>query len=85
MYRQGKAALDGIATVEEPDIADAIRFLYREHGVVVEGSGAVAVAALRSGALKPTAFPLAVTVSGGNIEQARWQALADTAYGLTSA
>lgn len=76
MFLQGKAALDSIAMVEEADIAEAIRFLYTEHGAVVEGSGAVGVAALRSGAIRPKAFPVAVTVSGGNIEQARWQALA---------
>ncbi len=75
MYLQGKAALDAITTVTEADIADAIRFMYREHGAVVEGSGAVGVAALRSAALAPSAFPVAVTVSGGNIEQARWQSL----------
>lgn len=75
MYEQGKAALDSITTVTEADIAAAIRFLYHEHGAVVEGSGAVGVAALRSGALRPSAFPVAVTVSGGNIEQARWQSI----------
>ncbi|MBX3132021.1 MAG: pyridoxal-phosphate dependent enzyme [Gemmatimonadaceae bacterium] len=75
MYRQGKAALDAIATVEEADIADAIRYLHRAHGVVVEGSGAVGVAALRSGALRPEAFPAVVTISGGNIEPATLAAL----------
>lgn len=79
MYLQGKQALDGIATVEEADIAAAIRFLHEEHGAVVEGSGAVGVAALRSGALKVSAFPIAVTVSGGNIERARWDALVSSA------
>lgn len=77
MYLQGKAALDRIATVEEADIAEAIRFLHREQGAMVEGSGAVGVAALRSGALKVSAFPVAVTVSGGNIERVRWDALVD--------
>lgn len=75
MYRQGKAALDAIVTVEEREIAEAIRFLHREQGVTVEGSGAVGVAALRNGSLTPLAFPLAVTVSGGNIERTRWLAL----------
>jgi threonine dehydratase len=75
MYRQGRAALDAIATVEEDDIADAIRFLHREQGVVVEGSGAVGVAALRTGALRLDAFPVAVTVSGSNIEPSRWQGI----------
>ncbi|HRN53470.1 MAG TPA: pyridoxal-phosphate dependent enzyme [Gemmatimonadaceae bacterium] len=75
MYRQGKAALDAIATVEESDIAEAIRYLHRAHGLRVEGSGAAGVAALRRGALAPERFPVAVTVSGANIEQARWDAL----------
>ncbi len=75
MYAQGKAALDAIATVSEDDVADAIRALHRDHGLVVEGSGAVGVAALRTGALTPTAFPTVVTISGANIERARWDAL----------
>ncbi len=75
MFAQGKAALDAIATVSEAEVADAIRALHRDHGLVVEGSGAVGVAALRSGALRPTAFPVVVTVSGANIERARWDAL----------
>jgi threonine dehydratase len=35
-----------IVTVTEDEIGDAIRFLAREHGLIVEGSGAVGVAAL---------------------------------------
>lgn len=75
MYRQGKAALDAIATVEEEDVADAIRWLHQEHRLTVEGSGAVGIAALRSGALRPQAFPVGVTISGANIAPDRWRAL----------
>lgn len=75
MYAQGKAALDAIATVPEEAVADAIAFLHRAHGETVEGSGAVGVAALRRGALKPQAFPVVVTVSGGNITADRRQAI----------
>lgn len=75
MYAQGKAAIDEIATVEESDVAAAMRFLHRQHGLVVEGSGAVGVAALLRGALKPSAFPVAVTVSGANVERGRFEAL----------
>jgi threonine dehydratase len=75
MYLQGKFALDAIATVEESDVADTIRYLHGAHQLRVEGSGAVGVAALRSGALKPTVFPVAVTVSGSNIDHERWTAL----------
>lgn len=81
MFAQGKAALAAIATVEESDVADAIRYLHRAHGLRVEGSGAVGVAAVRRGAVTPERVPLVVTVSGANIEQARWDALlADGAH-----
>ncbi|MBX7117981.1 MAG: pyridoxal-phosphate dependent enzyme [Gemmatimonadaceae bacterium] len=75
MYAQGKAALDGLVTVDEAAIADAIRWLHATHGLVVEGSGAVGVAALRIGALRPRAFPVAVVVSGRNIDRTRWDAI----------
>ncbi|MBX3173669.1 MAG: pyridoxal-phosphate dependent enzyme [Gemmatimonadaceae bacterium] len=73
MFAQGKAALDGIATATEDAVAAAIKFLHVAHGETVEGSGAVGVAALREGALKPQAFPVAVTVSGANIPPSRWR------------
>lgn len=75
MLAQGQAALDAIVTVEEEEIAEAIRWLHTAHGVRVEGSGAVGVAALRSGRVRPAAFPVAVTVSGANIDAARWAAI----------
>jgi threonine dehydratase len=75
MYAQGKAALDGIVTVEEEDIADAIRWLHQTHGLRVEGSGAVGIAALRTGRIVPNLFPLGVTISGANIAPERWRAI----------
>jgi threonine dehydratase len=41
--------LEDIVTVSDDEIIEAMRFLAREHGLVVEGSGAAAVAAIRSG------------------------------------
>jgi threonine dehydratase len=67
----GRAALDGIAVVSEDAIADAIAWLAREEGLMVEGSGAVGVAALLTGALGSVPGPVAVVVSGGNIDPAR--------------
>jgi threonine dehydratase len=55
-----------IVTVSEEEIAVAIAFLCREHGLVVEGSGAVAVAAVLHG-LVPAEGPTAIVVSGRNI------------------
>ena len=66
MLAQGKAALDGIATVGEDAIAEAMEWLRTTHQLTVEGSGAVGVAALRTGAIKPQAFPVAIVVSGAN-------------------
>jgi threonine dehydratase len=68
-YEQGKASLDAIATVEEEEIAAAMEWLLREEGVTAEGAGAVGVAALMSGRLKPANFPVAVTVTGRNRRQ----------------
>jgi threonine dehydratase len=72
MYQQGKAALDAIVTVEEDAIAEAMRWLRDVEGLTVEGSGAVGVAAVRSGALKLQAFPAAITISGGNVDPQRF-------------
>jgi threonine dehydratase len=72
----GRAALDEIVTVTEQEIAAAIAWLSHEHDMRVEGSGAVGVAALLHGRLRPGA-PAAVVVSGGNIDDARWRAIVD--------
>lgn len=67
----GRAALDDIAVVSEEATADAIAWLAREEGLTVEGSGAVGVAALLAGASGSVPGPVAVVVSGGNIDPAR--------------
>ncbi len=68
MLAQGKAALDGMATVEEADVARAIAWLHRENALRVEGSGAVGIAALIARVLQMKAFPVTVIVTGGNID-----------------
>lgn len=55
--------------VEESDIRAAIRRAFREHHLVVEGGGAVGLAALWSGRYRPRG-PAAVIVSGGNVDRA---------------
>lgn len=67
----GKHALDEIVMLEEDEIADAIRFLHSEESIVAEGSGAVGIAALRTGKLRIENFPVAIVVSGGNIDASR--------------
>lgn len=67
----GRHALDEITTVTEEEIARAIGWLFREHQVRAEGAGACGVAALLAGKVRPRT-PCAVVVSGGNIDDARW-------------
>lgn len=62
-----RATVDGIALVDDAEVASAIRELYRHHGVVTEGAGAVTVAAVASGRVRPRG-PVALVLSGGNID-----------------
>ena len=68
MYAQGKAALDVIVTVEESAIAEAMAWLERKAGLTVEGSAAVGVAAVRSGALTLAGFPAVLVLTGSNVD-----------------
>jgi threonine dehydratase len=56
-----------LAQVSEHEIEEAIRFLARAHGIVAEGAGAVAVAAVMTGRVPRGPGPLAVAVTGRNI------------------
>jgi threonine dehydratase len=61
--------IDEMVTVSEREIEDAIIALVTHDQVVAEGSGAVGVAALRSGRLAAgDGRPVAVVVSGANID-----------------
>lgn len=73
----GRHALDGITTIPEDAIARGIAWLSRHHAARVEGSGAVCVAALLSGALVITRFPAVVIVSGGNIDLERFSTIVE--------
>jgi threonine dehydratase len=60
--------LDGIETVSEEEIAEAMVFMAEHAKLVAEGAGAVAVAALRSGRLRPVSGTTVAIVSGGNVD-----------------
>ena len=61
--------VDEVVAVGESPIADAIVMLLERTKLVVEGAGAVGVAALRSGRVEPAAEgTTAVILSGGNID-----------------
>jgi threonine dehydratase len=76
-FEIGRASLDEIVTVTEQEIAAAIAWLSHEHDLRVEGSGAVGVAALLHQRVGPVASPVAVVLSGGNIDDMRWRAIVD--------
>jgi threonine dehydratase len=61
--------VEQMTKVAETAIADAVRFLAFEHGVVAEPSGAVAVAAVLSGRSAPSG-PTVVVVTGRNVTAA---------------
>jgi threonine dehydratase len=56
-----------LTTVEEDEIAAAMRYLAAEQGLVVEPSGAVGVAAALSGKLPPIEGPIAIVLTGRNV------------------
>ena len=67
-FELGRRLIDDMVLVEENDIRAAIRFLLAEHRLVVEGSGAVGVAAILAGRLSAEIGKLAVVLSGGNLD-----------------
>jgi threonine dehydratase len=69
-YQLARAVVDEMVLVEEDEIAHAIRALYQDDGVVAEGAGAVAVAALLSGRVRVSG-PTVVLITGGNIDGGR--------------
>lgn len=60
--------------VSEAAIADAMRALFMHDGIVAEGSGAVGIAALTSGAVRP-ARPTVVVITGGNVDAAQFASI----------
>ncbi len=60
--------LDGLETVAEEEIANAMVFLAENAKLVAEGAGAAAVAALLSGRLAQSPGTTVAVVSGGNVD-----------------
>ena len=64
-----RSLLDDVVTVPEDDIAEAMVLLVERSKLVVEGAGAVSLAALLSGAVAPAPSGSTVAVlSGGNVD-----------------
>jgi threonine dehydratase len=61
--------IDEVVTVTEEEIGDAVVALLSADQVVAEASGALGVAALRAGRVRPTADrPVVAVISGANID-----------------
>lgn len=63
-----KRYVDKIVLVSEEAIAGAMRWMVDEQGWIVEGGGAVGIAALQSGVVPIDGKKTAVVVSGGNVD-----------------
>ena len=67
-FRLAQELIDDFVLVSEDEIASAMVFALEEHHLVVEGGGAVGIAALLSGKLPETKGSVVVVVSGGNVD-----------------
>ena len=69
----GEHGLDEIVTLTEDEIAQAIAWLWHTHEQKVEGAGACAAGAVWLQKIERIATPAAVVVSGGNIDQVKFE------------
>jgi threonine dehydratase len=67
-FRHVQRWVDEIVTVSEEEIASAILYLLEREKTVVEGAGAVAVAALMNRKVRLDGLQVVSVVSGGNID-----------------
>jgi threonine dehydratase len=67
-FNLGRRLIDRMVLVEEDEIRFAIRFLLEHHRLVVEGSGAVGVAALLHNRWSDPKRKVGVVLSGGNLD-----------------
>ena len=71
-----RALVDDVVTVSDEEIIDAMRLLFERLKVVAEPSGACALAALLAGRVALRGGAVGVVISGGNVDAARFAALA---------
>lgn len=70
-FRMVRELVDDVVLVSEEAIAQAMAFALYEHHLVVEGAGAVGIAALQAGAVDVAGRHVALIVSGGNVDIAQ--------------
>lgn len=64
-----------VVTASDPEIVEAMRFLFERMKTVAEPSGACAVAALLAGRVDAAGLRVGVTISGGNVSAERFAEL----------
>ena len=67
-FRMAQNYVDNVVLVSEEAIAEAMVFALEHHHLVVEGAGAVGIAALLHDRVKEVGRNVAVVVSGSNVE-----------------
>ncbi len=67
-FRMVREYVDDVVLVSEEAIAEAMVFALEKHHLVVEGAGAVGIAALLHGKVRGVGRKVAVVVSGSNVE-----------------
>jgi threonine dehydratase len=71
-----RVLVDGVVTVSDAEIVDAMRLLFERVKVVAEPSGATALAAALAGRVGARGGgTVGVVISGGNVDAARFAAL----------
>jgi len=69
-YRMVQSYVDDIILLTEAEIAAGMVFAFREHHLILEGAGAVGIAALLSHKIQNPGRKVVVVLSGGNVELA---------------
>ena len=64
-----RALAQGVLTVSDADVGEAMRFAFRHLKLVVEPGGAVALAAVLTGKVETKGKVTAVVLSGGNVDE----------------
>ena len=72
-FRMVRALVDDVLLVSEEEIAEAMSLALEHHDLVVEGGGAVGIAAVRQQKVSEPGSNVAVVVSGSNVERATWR------------
>lgn len=80
-FEMTRNLIDETLLLSEGEIAAAMRTLFLEDRIVAEGGGAVGVGALMSGRLNLAPGPVAIIVSGCNVEMATFMKIVSTTPG----